>query len=301
MTVDVGDTVTWSIGSGEPHTVSFGPPPGTPGSEQNLAPAGGTVYDGTGWVSSGLVFQGKTYSLTFTKPGTYQYACAIHPSMHGTVVVQPSGSPYPSGQSTYQPSSDASVAATIKAGEAAIAAEKVSSTSNGNGTTTYTVAAGFGDGKTFSVQRFGANNITIRAGDSVTWVQKDSNQIHTISFLQNGQDVPFTLPNGQPNLQAVAPAGGNVYSGQGYFNSGILTGAPAPGPHSYTLRFTKPGNYQYVCLVHDDLGMKGTITVVAAAPPGLPKTGGPGASASAVVGLLLIGGGLIVGRRRGSR
>jgi plastocyanin len=36
---------------------------------------------------SGLLRHGYTYSYTFTKPGTYNYICSIHPSMQGTVIV----------------------------------------------------------------------------------------------------------------------------------------------------------------------------------------------------------------------
>jgi plastocyanin len=36
---------------------------------------------------SGLIRHGYTYSYTFTKPGTYNYICSIHPSMQGTVIV----------------------------------------------------------------------------------------------------------------------------------------------------------------------------------------------------------------------
>lgn len=34
------------------------------------------------------VAPGATVSVTLGKPGTYRYHCSIHPSMHGTVVVQ---------------------------------------------------------------------------------------------------------------------------------------------------------------------------------------------------------------------
>jgi plastocyanin len=63
-------------------------PPGPPKAKN--ADAG--KWDGTGERSSGLVlsFPGDnfvSYSLTFTKPGTYTYLCLIHPKMGGTVVV----------------------------------------------------------------------------------------------------------------------------------------------------------------------------------------------------------------------
>ena len=53
----------------------------------------GGTWAGTGFHSSGLsVDSGDNqvvgYSLTFTKAGTYQYACLIHPKMVGTVIVK---------------------------------------------------------------------------------------------------------------------------------------------------------------------------------------------------------------------
>ena len=39
--------------------------------------------------SSGIGFNtGDTYSVTFTKRGTYAFACLIHPGMIGKVVVK---------------------------------------------------------------------------------------------------------------------------------------------------------------------------------------------------------------------
>ncbi len=45
-------------------------------------------WDGTGFKSSGMFFHGMGYSLTFTKPGTYNYACLLHPRMVGKVTVR---------------------------------------------------------------------------------------------------------------------------------------------------------------------------------------------------------------------
>jgi len=41
---------------------------------------------GLAWDSSNLT-PGKSYSFTFTKPGTYKYHCNVHASMTGTIVV----------------------------------------------------------------------------------------------------------------------------------------------------------------------------------------------------------------------
>ena len=65
LTVPVGSTVTWTNKDEEPHTVA--------------------AKDGS-FHSSSLDTKG-TYSFTFTKAGTYDYICSIHPFMTGTVVV----------------------------------------------------------------------------------------------------------------------------------------------------------------------------------------------------------------------
>jgi plastocyanin len=44
-------------------------------------------WDGQEFISSGVFYDG-TYTITFTTPGTYPYACLIHPQMVGAVVVE---------------------------------------------------------------------------------------------------------------------------------------------------------------------------------------------------------------------
>lgn len=42
-----------------------------------------------GFRSTGLAFNDQdTFSVRFSRPGTYAYACLIHPKMVGTLVVQ---------------------------------------------------------------------------------------------------------------------------------------------------------------------------------------------------------------------
>jgi plastocyanin len=68
ITVKAGTTVTWTNNDSAAHTVT-----------ENDGKSGGPA--------SGDVNPGSTYSFTFKTAGTYQYHCAIHPSMTGTVVV----------------------------------------------------------------------------------------------------------------------------------------------------------------------------------------------------------------------
>jgi plastocyanin len=66
LTVSVDDTVTWTNQDSTGHTV--------------------TRTDGT--ESSDELDEGATYELTFDEAGEFTYACSIHPSMEGTVVVE---------------------------------------------------------------------------------------------------------------------------------------------------------------------------------------------------------------------
>lgn len=62
--IAAGGTVTWTNNDSASHTVT-----------------------GSGWESASLA-QGDTFSHTFATAGTYDYACSVHPSMKGTVVVK---------------------------------------------------------------------------------------------------------------------------------------------------------------------------------------------------------------------
>lgn len=67
LTVKVGDTVTWTNGSGTPHTV--------------------TADDGS--LDSGTITAGTPFQRTFSAAGTFSYHCSIHPSMKATITVTP--------------------------------------------------------------------------------------------------------------------------------------------------------------------------------------------------------------------
>ena len=66
VTVNEGDTVTWSNDGPSVHTA--------------------TAEDGS--FDTGALEKGESGSATFTQAGTISYICSPHPFMHGTVVVQ---------------------------------------------------------------------------------------------------------------------------------------------------------------------------------------------------------------------
>jgi len=66
LTVTAGDSVTWSNNDSTGHT----------------ATAGDGSFD------TGTIAPGATASVTFATAGTFAYACTIHPTMTGTIVVE---------------------------------------------------------------------------------------------------------------------------------------------------------------------------------------------------------------------
>lgn len=67
LTVKKGTTVTWTNQDSTAHTV--------------------TETDGQNGPNSQDLNQGQSYSFTFTKTGTFEYDCSIHPYMKATVTV----------------------------------------------------------------------------------------------------------------------------------------------------------------------------------------------------------------------
>ncbi len=80
ITIPLNTTLTWKNQSNnEPHTVTFpvaGQP--LPNVPPFIPPAGGPTYDGTKFTNSGVIPPGKSYSLKFTKKGTFAYYCLFH-------------------------------------------------------------------------------------------------------------------------------------------------------------------------------------------------------------------------------
>lgn len=206
--VAVGDTVTWVFQPTWPvHTVTFlsgqQPPPllvpegdKTYGNPQVFFPAGGTTYDGTGYRNSGLPsedpFKRSTYSLTFTKAGTYPYLCLLHgPAMSGTVIV---GARVSASPEAVAARAQRELAARLKAGQAAFA--KWNPERQGN---TVVVPLVGNPEEGWSIFRFTREPLVISRGTTVTWTMRDPFEIHTVTFPTGKKGLAFLIP--QPQKQ----------------------------------------------------------------------------------------------------
>jgi plastocyanin len=262
LAIYAGDTVTFQEqGRIEPHTVSFGPkkmlgklaqglitpvpskagPPTLVLSSKVVLPTRGHTYNGSGFANSGILspdYHGITktsWTVTFTKPGTYTYYCLVHfPSMAGTIRVFPRPKP----------------------------------------AQTYKVYAGYG-GNTWVADTYFPENLTVHVGDTVEWsasfhtvtfapaakIAALRSQFVLVSKGASGKTVYSVNPAiafpSDPTCGSTTPC---MYGG-GYLSSGLLQGN-AKGPAVFKVTFTKAGWYHYGCLIHH--GMDGNIRVLPA-------------------------------------
>ena len=201
-----------------------------------IFPSGGSSYDGTGFVNSGLDIlrdaSTPPFTLTFTKPGTYNYQCIPHGVvMQAKVIVQEAGSKLPSDQAAYDQMVKDRVAELIKNGKASVEQyAKAIPTKRADGSTLWELSAGVGGKNQDRVNRFLPDAIEIGVGDTIRWVNRSEGEPHTVTFLGGEKPPEDTLveaqPAGPPKLiqsnLTLLKQGNDVYSGTGYHNSGFL-------------------------------------------------------------------------------
>jgi plastocyanin len=191
----------------------------------------------------------------------------FHRDMTGLITVLPAGLELPSTDAENQIRAQKAMAADLALGGRVLA--RASSNVEDN-----RVAAGLGVASvqglgSDSILRFAPARIKIKTGQSVTWINKDINAPHTVTF---GAEIPGP-PDAPPGF---LPYGGSTVSSMSdQVNSGFLVSQELidylnvsslipPGfvvTRQATFTFTKAGTYPYFCALHDFVGMLGTVIV----------------------------------------
>ena len=283
MWIHAGDSITWTSGTGDIHTVSFliAHQPltsftvGCPG----FSPSG-TSFDGSACVTAPPLALGQEFSVKFPVPGNYKLICLVHSHMTGVIHVLPASATLPHDQDFYtQEAANQQRTLITDADEQhkhqshgdmndMLSARVISAKNHvtaGIGEMTAT-AAGF---QSLSVVRFLSGTIQIRANETVEWSILDPAMPHTITFgVEPGNPGPpsanvTTDPDGARHATLETPADSA--------NSGILGAAPQnqpgvpvsrPGITVFRVTFVAPGTYDYKCALHDNLGMVGKVVVL---------------------------------------
>lgn len=260
--------VTWKIRGPEPHTVTFvgaGQPTPTPSDPKASQPIGTPgPFDGSATISSGLEPKGTkpfTFSLTFPRAGAYNYVCAVHPQMTGTVDVVSGPTESQAAIMDRAQSERDRYIAEGRAAKKRLTQTPARSRQNPDGSTTYTVEMGIGTAHT-EVLAFQPVKAALKAGDRVVFLN-NTGVPHTATFAGSK-----SLPASPESPEAMAPAPGDspqTLNATDFFNTGWLPPNVPPGrgppeaARSFTFNVPTAGTYEYVCLLHKPSGMEGQI------------------------------------------
>jgi plastocyanin len=227
-----------------------------------LAFSKGGTYNGSKAIDSGLPVLPKVadFKLKFTKAGTYKYYCNVHPGMVGVVVVLAKGKKVPSAKD------DAKTVAKEQA--AYIAGSKKLVKTKPTGANVDVGAAGANGLELFAML---PAKLTVKNGTTVKFsMAKKTRELHTATFGPSAYVNALAQAFGSSTVfpgNAIYPSDppGTVTEnltshGNGFANTGGLDVDKAtPLPPSGTIKFTQPGTYNFICLVHPF--MHGTVVV----------------------------------------
>jgi len=281
--IHIGDSIRWTAATDEIHTVTFlktgqirpplfaagnsGPFVGCP----NPTPDGSS-FDGSTCVTSAPLTSGQTYTVNFPMSGNYKLVCLVHSRMTGAVHVLPTSQQIPHDQDFYdreavQDRAELLSDASGLEGRGNAAAQQ--SSANGVTAGISAITATGGGSSNASVMRFLGATTVVRVGDTVEWTNRAPAVFHTITFgtepVNAFPPFPLTLPIDPDGVRHAA-----ISSSNDSVNSGVIgspnqetVGVPQ-APLDFTrfrVTFMAPGTFNYICALHDDLGMKGTVIV----------------------------------------
>ena len=277
--IHVGDSIRWTFPTHERHTVTFLKP------GQTRPPAFGPTFgvlvgcpgvtpdessfDGSTCVTSDVLLLDQntltppTYSVTFPTAGNFKFVDVIHADMTGVVHVLNLSEPLPHGQDFYDRQAQRQQAQLLAEGSG-MADQPGNVVAAGLGEV---VATGAGS-QTASLMRFVHQTIVVQVGDTVEWTSLDPSINHTVTFGVEPFDPRLPSANVTHALDGAREA--VISSTSDSLTSGFLSPAPQdranlaqsnPGVTRFRVTFTSAGTFNYICAVHDELGMRGRVIV----------------------------------------
>jgi plastocyanin len=215
---------------------------------------------------------GKTYSVTFPTAGNFKLVCLVHNNMTGAVHVLDSSEALPHDQAFYD--------AQARQDQTELLADGARLKGRGTATAQQTpgdeVTVGIGDivangggSHTVSVMRFLQDTIVVRVGDTVEWTNLDPITPHTVTFGTEPSGPPqppsagVTVDTDGARHAVLTSPAGSVHSGflQAAFQDRVGLAQFPLGVTRFRVTFESPGTFNYICALHDDLGMTGRVIV----------------------------------------
>jgi plastocyanin len=278
--IHAGDSIRFTFSTNELHTVTFlkpgqirpplNSPTGTfvgcPGSTPD-----GSSFNNSTCVSSGPSTTGQTYTVNFPSANNFKLVCLVHSRMTGAIHVLPLSETLPYDQTFYDRMAH-NERTELLSDAAGLAGRGNADThqASAHGVTAgiSAVLANGGGSQTTSVMRFLGATTVVHVGDTVEWTNLATPPFHTITFGTEPANLMPPSPGVTLDSDGVRHA--VISSPNASVNSGFL-GSPnqetvgqPQGPLDFTrfrVTFTAPGRFNYICGLHDVLGMIGTVIV----------------------------------------
>jgi len=210
--------------------------------------------------------------VVFPAAGNFKLVCLAHPNITGTVHVLDTSASLPHDQDFYNKEADRQ--------RAEVLAEAHPSSHAHLGGNTIIAGAGeiMGNGggtQTASLMRFMDANKVIHVGDTVEWITNEAVTSHTITFGPEPALSNQIPPSANVTRDADGARHAYMNSPADVVHSGFIAELPqdrtnlaqvplvASNPTTrFRVTFNGPGLYQYICVLHDELGMVGQILVL---------------------------------------
>jgi len=271
--VHAGDSVRWTFPAGEIHTVTFLKPgqvrpsngAGCPGTTPDQS-----TFDGSTCVHSGSLIDGRTYTVKFPTAGNFKVVCLVHANMAGAVHVLQQSEALPYQQAFYDDQASTQGAGLLKDGAIQLGLLKARAPQNPlqvNAGIGEIVATGGGT-NTVSIYRYTPESIVVNVGDTVEWTNVDPVTSHTVTF--GTRPSPPQPPSAGVTVDSDGARHAILTSPAGSVHSGFLTAAFQDriglaqtdlGVTRFRVTFTTPGTFNYICAIHDQVGMIGQVIV----------------------------------------
>lgn len=264
----------------EPCYITKGPPATSPaGGNKPCREGDQPAFRGTqSFYSSGVIEEGEPFRVKLSgdiEPGTYRFMCLVHRSaMSGAIEVVPKSAARPTVAELRKSATDEEeqIAGSLATpGRDAIRRERgpilagAGPTGNARGLVTdfFPRHSKAQTDEVITWRFFGAHSISFNPDSDAKEGMLVGKRGGTLRANPDawkpvrGAPIPSKVFSYPPPIEAFSIDGG-TWNGEDEFSSGIIRATP-PASVSYKLRITKPGKYEYSCLVHDS--MRGTIEV----------------------------------------
>ena len=216
------------------------------------------------------------FPLVFRPPAIFKFVCLVHADMTGLVHVVNLSEALPHDQEFYDRQARSERALLSRRTPPPWNSWGTPKVGDWNGGPSSDLAAGLGlvlttngaGRQTASLMRFARETIEVQVGDTVEWRMLDPSINHTVTFGNEPADPRPASAN--VTLTSDGARQATIRSTADDVNSGFLSATPQdraglaqapPNVTRFLVTFTSPGTFDYICAVHDQLGMKGTVIV----------------------------------------